>query len=69
MIQTIQTKKHNRDRLCNKQKFICIVIIHGNEKKLMKFAALSAKNLKFVTFLQKNLFNIDITDLYLLHCF
>ena len=44
----------------NKQTCICVVLIQGNEKNLMKFAAVSAKTLKTVKCLPKNLFNIDI---------
>ena len=44
----------------NKQTCICIVLIRGNEKNLMKFAVVSVKTLKTVKYLPKNLFNIDI---------
>ena len=45
---------------------IRIFLIQGNEKSLMKFAAVSAKTLKTVKCLPKILFNIDIMDLCLL---
>ena len=41
-------KVNNRNTLCNKQTCICIILINGNEKSLIKFAAVSAKTLKIV---------------------
>ena len=39
-----QTKK-NRNGLCNNQTCLFVVLIQGNEKTLMRFAAVSAKTL------------------------
>ena len=49
----------------NKQTCKCIVLTQGNEKILMKFAAVSAKMLKTVKCLAKILFSIDILNLCL----
>ena len=75
---TTQTNKHtnkqtskktnSRNRICNKQTCICIVLIQGNGKNLMKFVAVS-KNVETVKCLPKILFNIYFIDLYLLTCF
>ena len=62
-------KTNSRNILCTKQTRICIVLIQGNEKCLMKFAAVSAKLLQTVKCFPKILFNKDIVDLYLLLCF
>ena len=59
----------NRNRLCNKQTCICIVLIQSNEKNLMKFAAASAKSLKAVKCLPEILLNINIVAPCLLPCF
>ena len=47
---------------------ICIVLIQGNEKSLMKLVAASAKTLKTVESLPNNLFKIDVMGLCLLFC-
>ena len=59
-------KTNNRNRLCNKQTCICVVLIQGNEISLMKFVAVSSKTLKTVKCLPKILFKIDVMDLFLL---
>ena len=41
-----QSKKQITDRLCNKQTCICIVLIQGNAKRLMKYTAVPAKHWK-----------------------
>ena len=51
--QTNKEKINNTDRLDNKQRCICIVVIQSNEKSSMKFAARSAKTLKTMKFLPK----------------
>ena len=48
-----QTKKNNRNRLCNKQTWICITLIQGNGKSLMKFVVVSEKTLKTVKMFAK----------------
>ena len=50
-----QTKEQtkNRDRLYNKQTYICIVLLQSNGKTLMKVTAISAKTLKAVKYLAK----------------
>ena len=48
---------------------ICIVLIQGNEKSLMKFVAVSSKTLKGVECLPNILLNTDIIDLCLISCF
>ena len=48
---------------------MCIVLIQGNEKSLMKFAAVSAKMLKIAKCLPKVLFNIGIKAFCLFPCF
>ena len=57
-------QKKKRNRLYNKQTCICIVLIQGNEKSLMKFANASRKTLKTVKCLTKVLFSIGIMFLY-----
>ena len=42
------------------QKFICMFLIQGNGKNLMKFAAVSAQKLKTVRCLSKILRKIDL---------
>ena len=65
-----QKKKTNkRNRLYDKQTCVCIVIIQGNEKSLMKFADTSRETLKTLKCLTKVLFSIGIMDLFLLPCF
>ena len=59
-------KTNNRNRLCNKQTCICMVLIQDNEKSLMKFVAVSSKTLKTVKCSPKILFKIDVMDLFLL---
>ena len=63
--QTNKEKIKNTDRLDNKQRCICIVLIQSNEKSSMKFAARSAKTLKTVKFLRKIFFNIGVMDICL----
>ena len=58
--KTISKKTNNGNRLCNKQTCICMVLIQGNEKSLMKIAAVSAQKLKTVKYLSKILFNIYV---------
>ena len=60
-----QTNKqtYKRCNLCNKKTYTCIFLSQGNEKNLMKLAAMSVKPLKTVKRLLKILFNIDIMDL------
>ena len=53
-----KAKKNHRNRLCNKQTSVCIVLIQGNKNCLMKFVAVSAKMLKSIKCLTKILFNI-----------
>ena len=67
--QTNKEKINNTDRLDNKQRCICIVVIQSNEKSSMKFAARSAKTLKTMKFLPKIFFNMSVMDtcLRLLH--
>ena len=67
--QTNKQKINNTDRLDNKQRCICIVVIQSNEKSSMKFAARSAKTLKTMKFLPKIFFNMGVMDtcLRLLH--
>ena len=48
---------------------MCIVLIQGNEKRLMKFAAVLAKMLKIPKCLPKVLFNIGIVAFCLFPCF
>ena len=48
---------------------MCIALIQGNEKCLMKFAAVSAKTLKIVKCLPNIFISIYIVDLRLLSCF
>ena len=48
---------------------IIIVLIQGNEKSFMSFAAVFVVTLKTVNFLPKDVLNIDIKDLCLLPCF
>ena len=48
---------------------MCIVLIQGNEKSLMKFAAVSEKMLKIAKCLPKVLFNIGIMAFCLFPCF
>ena len=47
-------------------KHIFIILIHGYEKSLMKFAAVSAETLKTLKCLPKILFKLEIMDLCLL---
>ena len=49
--QIEREKKKNRNRLCNKQTYICIVLTQGNEKSWKKIAVVSAKPLKTVKYL------------------
>ena len=63
---TTQTNKRGNEQTS----WICIILIRGNEKSLMKFAAkTSGKTLKTVKCLPNILFNIDTMDLCLLPCF
>ena len=49
--QASRKKRNNRNRLCNKQTYICIVLTQGNEKSWKKIAVVSAKPLKTVKYL------------------
>ena len=63
-----KSKKTHRNRLCNKQTCVCIVLIQGNKNSLMKFVAVSAKMLKSVKCLTKILFNIVDLCLFPFFC-
>ena len=63
-----RAKSYDRNKLYNKKRCICIALIQGNKKILIKFASMSAKLLKTVKCLPKILFKIDIIDLCLLSC-
>ena len=67
--QRNKQKVNNRNWLCNKQTCICIVLIQGNEKRLMKCTAVSAKALKALKNLPKILLNIYLMHLCILPCF
>ena len=63
--KTKKQKKKNtkQQKQTMKQTCVHIVLIQGNEKSLMKFAAVSAKLLKTVKCMSNLIFNIDIRDL------
>ena len=56
-------KNTKQQKQTMKQTCVHIVLIQGNEKSLMKFAAVSAKLLKTVKCMSNLIFNIDIRDL------
>ena len=61
--QKSKKKNTKQQKQTMKQTCVHIVLIQGNEKSLMKFAAVSAKLLKTVKCMSNLIFNIDIRDL------